>query len=116
MPDNLATLGNTLAALADGSRRAMLQRLAHGPATSGQLAELVPSMSRPAASQHVRVLADAGLLRTTVQGRRHWHELATPQLAELESWVRALIDTWTSAPVLTTQAPPAGPAARPARR
>ena len=115
MPDNLAELGNTLSALADGSRRAMLQRLAHGPATSGQLAELVPSMSRPAASQHVRVLAEAGLLRTTVQGRQRWHELATPPLSELESWVHTLIDTWTSAPVLT-KASPSDPAAQPSRR
>jgi DNA-binding transcriptional ArsR family regulator len=96
-------LGAALFAVADPSRRALLQRLAHGPATSGQLAELLPSMSRPAVSQHLRVLAEAGLLRTTVRGRRHWHELATPHLSGIERWVRTLIDTWTAAPTLTPQ-------------
>ena len=93
-------LGVTLAALADPSRRALLQRLAHGPATSGQLADLLP-VSRPATSQHLRVLSDAGLLATTVRGRQHWHELSTPRLAEIEHWIRTLIGTWTDAPTLT---------------
>ena len=93
-------LGATLSALADPSRRALLQRLAHGPATSGQLAELLP-MSRPAASQHLRVLAGAGLMATTVRGRQHWHELSTARLAEIEHWIRTLVDTWTAAPTLT---------------
>ena len=94
------TLGPALFAVADPSRRALLHRLAQGPATSGQLAELLP-MSRPAVSQHLRVLADAGLLCTTVRGRQHWHELATARLSEIERWVHTLVDTWTAAPVLT---------------
>jgi DNA-binding transcriptional ArsR family regulator len=69
----------------------MLQRLAHGPATSGQLADLLPT-SRPAASQHVRVLHEAGLLRTTVRGRQHWHELAPARVREVERWVHQLLD------------------------
>jgi DNA-binding transcriptional ArsR family regulator len=94
-------LGPTLSALADPSRRALLQRLAHGPATSGQLAELLPSMTRPAASQHLRVLAGVGLLRTTVRGRQHWHELAIPPLAGVEQWIRTLIAIRAAAPGLT---------------
>jgi DNA-binding transcriptional ArsR family regulator len=93
-------LDAALAALADPSRRALLQRLAHGPATSGQLAELLP-MSRPAASQHLRVLGAAGLMHTTVRGRQHWHQLATPRLTDIEHWIRALVGTWTTAPTLT---------------
>ncbi|GAA1657753.1 hypothetical protein GCM10009744_58570 [Kribbella alba] len=90
-----------LVALADPSRRTLLQRLAHGPATSGQLADLLP-MSRPAVSQHIKVLADAGLLSTTVQGREHWHELAPGGLSEVEQWIAILVDRWTAAPTLTT--------------
>jgi DNA-binding transcriptional ArsR family regulator len=93
-----------LVALADPSRRALLQRLAHGPATSGQLADLLP-MSRPAVSQHIKVLADAGLLSTTVQGREHWHELAPGGLSEVEQWIATLVDRWTAAPTLTTDRP-----------
>jgi len=93
-------LSATLAALADPSRRALLQRLAHGPATSGQLADLLP-ISRPATSQHLRVLSAAGLMETTVRGRQHWHALSATGLAEAEHWIRTLIRTWTSAPTLT---------------
>jgi DNA-binding transcriptional ArsR family regulator len=92
-------VGTVLVALADPSRRALLQRLAHGPATSGQLAELLP-MSRPATSQHLRVLAAAGLLRTTVRGRHHWHELSPHPLYDLENWARTLLDRWAAAPTL----------------
>ena len=57
-----AELSATLRALADPSRRAQLERLSYGPATSGQLAELL-TMSRPAGSQHLAVLIDAGLIK-----------------------------------------------------
>jgi DNA-binding transcriptional ArsR family regulator len=49
--------GDVLGALSDPTRRAIVQRLALGPATATQLAELAP-MSRPAVSQHLRVLRD----------------------------------------------------------
>lgn len=93
-------VATTLTALADPSRRAVLQRLAHGPATSGQLADLLPAMSRPAASQHLRVLAAAGLLRTTIRGRQHWHELATSPLTGLGQWITTLVATASAAPGL----------------
>ena len=48
-------LDEVLAAIADPTRRAMIQRLAHGPASTGQLAALFP-ISRPAVSQHLRLL------------------------------------------------------------
>ena len=96
----MTDLSATLAALADPSRRALLQRLAHGPATSGQLAELLP-ISRPATSQHLRVLSSAGLMETTVRGRQHWHALSTAGLAEVEHWVRTVMEIWTAAPTLT---------------
>jgi DNA-binding transcriptional ArsR family regulator len=98
---NAEVLGAVLIALADPSRRALLQRLAHGPATSGQLADLLP-MSRPAVSQHIKVLADAGLLSTTVRGRERWHELAPAGLSEVEQWIGVLVDRWTAAPTLST--------------
>ncbi len=57
------TVDVTLQALADPTRRAICQRLAHGRASIGQLAALFP-ISRPAVSQHVRILAEAGLVQT----------------------------------------------------
>src|SRR3954471_17377869 len=95
MPD----LADTLHALADPSRRLLLQRLSHGPATSGQLADLLTT-SRPAASQHLAQLIRAGLVTTTAVGRHRWHELAPGRLYELEQWVGGLVETWAAAPTL----------------
>ena len=65
-------------------------RLAAGPATSGQLAELL-TMSRPAGSQHLAVLVNAGLVRTTPAGRRRWHQINPDHLYALRDWVAELI-------------------------
>ncbi|MBV1853814.1 metalloregulator ArsR/SmtB family transcription factor [Catellatospora sp. NEAU-YM18] len=88
-----------LTAVADASRRVILQRLAHGPATTGQLADLLP-MSRPAVSQHIKVLQDAGLLVTTTSGRNRWHELNTDALGVVEDWARRTAATGRAAPRL----------------
>ena len=92
-------LSAAFAALADPSRRALLQRLAHGPATSGQLAELL-SVSRPATSQHLGVLLDSGLVTTTPVGRHRWQELAPAPIYLVESWTGRLVETWAGAPTL----------------
>jgi DNA-binding transcriptional ArsR family regulator len=82
-------LDMVLAAVADRSRRVLLQRLAHGPATTGQLAELLP-MSRPAVSQHLKTLQDAGLVHTEIRGRHRWHELSPGPLALVQTWAADL--------------------------
>src|SRR3954462_15092666 len=69
------------AALADPPRRAVVSRLAYGPATAGQLAELA-AMSRPAVSQHIRVLCEAGVIRGAREGKFIWYELDGAPLAQ----------------------------------
>jgi DNA-binding transcriptional ArsR family regulator len=91
------SLDETLGAVADPTRRAMLQRLAHGPATVGQLAALFP-ISRPAVSQHLKVLRDAGLVRPVASARTSPYELVPGPLFLVETWVRDLADRWISAP------------------
>jgi DNA-binding transcriptional ArsR family regulator len=91
----------TLAAVADPVRRAVIQRLAHGPATTGQLAELFP-ISRAAVSQHLRVLKEAGLVRLGSASRRSPYELAAAPLIDLEEWVSQLIDIWAAGPTART--------------
>jgi DNA-binding transcriptional ArsR family regulator len=86
-------------ALADPSRRIMVQRLAHGPATSGQLAALV-AVSRPAASQHVKVLQDSKLVSTTRVGREHWQQLQPQALRAVAAWLTTLADRADRAPDL----------------
>jgi DNA-binding transcriptional ArsR family regulator len=86
-------------AMADRTRRAIVERLAMGPATPNQLAALFP-MSRPAVSQHLRVLREADLVRGTPSGRHLWYELSGESLAESESWLSGLAERWASAPTL----------------
>lgn len=75
-----------LEALADPTRRAVWERLASGPMTVGQLAELFP-VSRPAVSQHLRVLADAGLVSATPQGTRRFYAARREGLIVLREYL-----------------------------
>lgn len=99
-------LDDVLHALGDGTRRAMLQRMVHGPATVGQLAALFP-ITRPAVSQHLRVLRQAGLVRTVGPTRTSPYELVPGALFLIETWVRELADRWTAAPPARTAPEPA---------
>jgi DNA-binding transcriptional ArsR family regulator len=87
------------AALGDPTRRALISRLAYGPATAGQLAEL-GTMTRPGVSQHLRVLREASIVRATRDGRFVWYELDGRRLAEAEHWLNALAARWARAPTL----------------
>ncbi len=63
-----------LDALGDATRRAIVQRLLRGPVSVGKLAEEFP-VSRPAISQHLRVLKQANLVRDEVAGTRRVYQL-----------------------------------------
>jgi DNA-binding transcriptional ArsR family regulator len=58
-----------LEALADGTRRSILEQVAEQPRSVGELADGLP-VSRPAVSQHLKVLTEAGLVVSTAQGTR----------------------------------------------
>jgi len=88
----------TLLAVADPTRRAICQRLAHGRATVGQLASLFP-ISRPAVSQHLRVLLDAGLVRRSGIHRQTPYELSPAPILEIEAWARSVAEAWQAAPL-----------------
>lgn len=81
-----SALNDVFNALAHDARRAMLARLAAGELTVGQLAEPF-AMSLEAASKHVRVLERAGLVRRTVEGRRHVCALSPAPLASAYAWL-----------------------------
>ncbi|WP_322779263.1 metalloregulator ArsR/SmtB family transcription factor [Frankia sp. Cas4] len=80
-------------ALAHDARRTMLQRLALGELTVGELAEPL-TMSLAAASKHVKVLERAGLIRRTVDGRRHVCRLQPAPLASALAWFRFYDRHW----------------------
>ena len=81
-------------ALAHGARRDMLGRLAGRELTVGELAEPL-AMSLAAASKHIRVLERAGLVRRTVDGRRHVCRLEPAPLASAAAWLRFYERYWT---------------------
>src|SRR5919198_121480 len=81
-------------ALGDATRRRMLRDLAGGERTVGQLAEPF-AMSLAAASKHIKVLENAGLLRREVRGRTHLCRLAPGPLASAHQWLRFYERFWT---------------------
>jgi DNA-binding transcriptional ArsR family regulator len=83
-------------ALGDPTRRAIFERLADGPKPVGELAKALP-VSRPAASQHLRVLKTAGLVRERAEGTRRVYRIDADGLVELRAyferfWDQALAD------------------------
>ena len=82
-----------LHALADPTRRAVFEQLRRGSSTVGRLAEGMP-VSRPAVSQHLRVLKDAGLVREQKQGTRRMYTVELAGLVELRRYLDGL---WSEA-------------------
>lgn len=85
------SLDATLTALADPTRRAILARLAQGEATVNELAAPF-SISQPAISRHVKVLAEAGLIVQRVEGTKRPCRLAPGALTELDAYLNMLRD------------------------
>ncbi len=81
-------------ALSDATRRQMLQQLATGERTVGQLADPY-SMSLAAASKHIKVLENAGLVRREIRGRTHLCRLDPGPLASAHEWLSFYERFWT---------------------
>jgi DNA-binding transcriptional ArsR family regulator len=83
--------GSTLEALGDPTRRAIFELLRDRPRAVGELAEQLP-VSRPAVSQHLRVLKGAGLVSERKEGTRRVYRVEPKGLAELRDWVETFWD------------------------
>ncbi|MEM6748900.1 MAG: metalloregulator ArsR/SmtB family transcription factor [Planctomycetota bacterium] len=82
-------------ALADPTRRAILDALRASPRTTGELAEAFPQVTRFAVMKHLSVLRNCGLVRTRAEGRRKVHTLhAVPLRKVYERWVKPFEDCW----------------------
>jgi DNA-binding transcriptional ArsR family regulator len=77
--------GDAIAALADPTRRTIFERLRRGPQPVVELARGL-HVSRPAVSQHLRVLKEAGLVHDRQQGTRHYYSVDGDALAELREY------------------------------
>jgi DNA-binding transcriptional ArsR family regulator len=80
-------------ALADPSRRAILERLGRGPAPVSELAKPLP-MSLPATMQHLGVLEEAGLIRTRKVGRTRACAIEPQGMSRAEQWIAARRQEW----------------------
>jgi DNA-binding transcriptional ArsR family regulator len=79
---------DSLAALGDPTRRAIFERVAARPSAVGDLARGLP-VSRPAVSQHLRVLKEAGLVSETPEGTRRIYRLDPRGIAAMREWLDA---------------------------
>ena len=80
------TYGNALTVLADPTRRQVFERLRAGPHAVNAIAAGLP-VSRPAVSQHLKVLKDAGLVEERSEGVRRIYSLRREGLMELREWL-----------------------------
>jgi DNA-binding transcriptional ArsR family regulator len=80
-------------ALADPSRRVMIARLTSGPASVSELARPL-TMSMPAVLQHLKVLQDAGLVRSAKVGRVRTCEMNPGVLRDAEAWITDRRSGW----------------------
>ena len=81
------------AALADPKRQQILETLRTGPRAVGEIAAGM-SISRPAVSQHLKVLKDSGLVAETRRGTRHYFAIAPEGIGELRTYLDGL---WSDA-------------------
>jgi len=83
------TYGSALVALADPTRRAVFERLRKGPKAVGDIADGLP-VSRPAVSQHLKVLKDARLVTAYRDGTRQFYAIDTQGLAAVRDYLDSL--------------------------
>lgn len=80
-------------ALADESRRTVLEALANGEAAAGDLVALLP-IARPGVSRHLRVLREAGLVEVRQEAQRRIYSLRPQPLAEVDEWLGRYRALW----------------------
>jgi len=88
-----AELDRVFSALADPTRRAILRRLTHHPATINEIAEPF-RVSLNAISKHLMVLERAGLLRREIRGREHHCWIESRPLREADEWLEYYRQFW----------------------
>jgi DNA-binding transcriptional ArsR family regulator len=88
----MANASAQLAALSDPTRREVFERLRSGARSVGEIARGLP-VSRPAVSQHLKVLKDAGLVTDRAEGTRRVYHIDPKGLAAMRAWLDQFWDT-----------------------
>ena len=85
---------DTFVALADPTRRRIIESLAAGERSFGELADQF-EMSRPAVSQHLKVLRDVGIVSARADAQRRIYRLSDEGLEEIDAWLARVRAFWT---------------------
>jgi DNA-binding transcriptional ArsR family regulator len=87
---------DTFGALADPTRRQVLDLLSRHDRSAGELGRAFPSVSQPGMSRHLRVLREAGLVRVRKKSRHRVYSLAWEGLAPVDAWIAKFRGFWES--------------------
>jgi DNA-binding transcriptional ArsR family regulator len=89
------TTADAFNAVAEASRRDLLDALGTEEATVGELVDRL-GLSQPQVSKHLGVLRAVGLVLVRVDGRRHWYRVNGPALKPIHDWVASFERTWNT--------------------
>src|SRR5579884_166085 len=92
---NESSLNHIFAALADPTRRRIVERLSRSRLTIGQIAQEFP-ISQPAITKHVRILEESGLLNREIAGRVHYCTLSPNGMEEALRWIDRQRKYWNA--------------------
>ena len=88
-----STTSDAFNAVAEGSRRQLLEAIGDGEATVGDLVERL-GLSQPQVSKHLGVLRAVGIVLVRTDGRHRWYRVNGPALKPIHDWVRSFERTW----------------------
>lgn len=88
-----ATTADAFNAVAEASRRDLLDAIGAGEVTVGELVDRL-GLSQPQVSKHLGVLRAVGLVLVRTDGRRRWYRVNGPELKPIHDWVRTFERTW----------------------
>ncbi|MEY2469414.1 MAG: hypothetical protein QOF21_2112 [Actinomycetota bacterium] len=91
----MATTTDAFNAVADASRRDLLDALGAGEVTVSDLVNRL-GLSQPTVSKHLAVLRDVGLVTARVDGKHRWYRVNGPTLKPIHDWVRNYERTWNA--------------------
>lgn len=82
-------------AVAEPSRRALLDTLAGGERTAGELVDSLPGLTQPTVSRHLRVLREVGLVEVRPDAQRRIYALRADGLVEISAWIERYRQFWS---------------------
>jgi DNA-binding transcriptional ArsR family regulator len=83
-------------AVAEPNRRALLDALADGERTAGELVATLPNLTQPTVSRHLRVLREVGLVEVRADAQRRIYALRADGLVEIDDWIGQYRRFWTA--------------------